>query len=77
MKPCPKCTLPTFKNGGCNHMTCRSCRCDWCWICGQEIAGGKVGWHYSEENPDSGCLHFAPANEVRESGEGSRGAMHA
>ena len=32
-KPCPSCTKPIEKNGGCNRMTCSQCRLDWCWIC--------------------------------------------
>lgn len=32
-KECPKCSSTIEKNGGCNHMTCRKCRHEWCWIC--------------------------------------------
>jgi ariadne-1 len=32
-KVCPKCDVPTEKNGGCNHMTCRQCKHEWCWVC--------------------------------------------
>ncbi|PWN32169.1 putative ariadne-1 protein [Meira miltonrushii] len=32
-KECPKCDSSIEKNGGCNHMTCRKCRHEWCWIC--------------------------------------------
>lgn len=31
---CPKCGVPTFKDGGCNHITCR-CGCHWCYKCGE------------------------------------------
>ncbi|XP_031626508.1 potential E3 ubiquitin-protein ligase ariadne-1-like [Contarinia nasturtii] len=35
VKFCPnkKCGVIIEKNGGCNHMTCRSCAWEFCWIC--------------------------------------------
>jgi len=32
-KECPRCTVVVEKNGGCNHMTCRQCTHEWCWMC--------------------------------------------
>lgn len=32
-KKCPKCGVRIEKSQGCNHMTCRSCRFEWCWVC--------------------------------------------
>eukprot|EP01125_Pyxidicula_operculata_P001097 TRINITY_DN109_c0_g1_i1.p1 TRINITY_DN109_c0_g1~~TRINITY_DN109_c0_g1_i1.p1 ORF type:complete len:655 (+),score=184.46 TRINITY_DN109_c0_g1_i1:54-2018(+) len=32
-KDCPRCTVSVEKNGGCNHMTCRQCGYEWCWLC--------------------------------------------
>jgi len=32
-KPCPGCHSFIEKNGGCNHMKCRQCSTDFCWLC--------------------------------------------
>lgn len=48
-KKCPKCNYKIFKDGGCNHMTCK-CGYEWCWLCSQKYTPA----HYSRENP-LGC----------------------
>ncbi|KAG4070322.1 hypothetical protein HA402_009401 [Bradysia odoriphaga] len=37
-KKCPKCTYSIEKDGGCNHLQCKSCGHHFCWICRSE-------WH--------------------------------
>jgi len=43
-KDCPKCQMPIEKNGGCNHMVCRSSSCnfEFCWLCMEKW--GKCGY---------------------------------
>jgi hypothetical protein len=33
--PCPSCSVPIVKSGGCNHMRCSHCRASFCWACMQ------------------------------------------
>ena len=42
IKPCPnpKCNVATQKISGCMYLHCSSCKCNWCWQCGQW--GGKA-----------------------------------
>jgi hypothetical protein len=40
VKRCPNCKYFIEKNEGCNHMTCRNCKYEWCWICEQESLPG-------------------------------------
>lgn len=32
-KDCPNCNMCIEKNGGCNHMSCYSCKFEFCWMC--------------------------------------------
>jgi hypothetical protein len=36
-KNCPTCNVPISKISGCNHMKCKRCGSDFCWICGQKM----------------------------------------
>ena len=39
-KPCPRCSTAVEKNGGCNHITCKSCSFEWCWLCMAKYSPG-------------------------------------
>uniref|UniRef100_A0A7R9W5N6 RING-type domain-containing protein n=1 Tax=Pseudictyota dubia TaxID=2749911 RepID=A0A7R9W5N6_9STRA len=32
-RPCPSCSAPISKSGGCNHMQCGKCKAHFCWAC--------------------------------------------
>ena len=32
-RPCPSCSSPILKDGGCNHVRCGKCRVNFCWAC--------------------------------------------
>jgi len=44
-KPCPHCVTPIEKNGGCNHITCKKCKYEFCWACMDDFRNGHN--HYA------------------------------
>ncbi|KAF2457671.1 hypothetical protein BDY21DRAFT_344539 [Lineolata rhizophorae] len=44
-KECPRCHSTIEKNGGCNHMTCRKCRHEFCWMCMGVWAEHGTSWY--------------------------------
>ncbi|KAF8325245.1 uncharacterized protein EI90DRAFT_3291852 [Cantharellus anzutake] len=44
-KECTKCQSTIEKNGGCNHMTCKKCKNEFCWVCMGSWAEHGNSWY--------------------------------
>ena len=44
-KECTKCNSTIEKNGGCNHMTCRKCKHEFCWVCMGPWSEHGTSWY--------------------------------
>ena len=60
VKRCPKCNIYTEKNEGCNHMTCVSCKYQWCWLCEGEYTYN----HYSTGKCEG--FQYVRADNIKE-----------
>eukprot|EP01113_Clastostelium_recurvatum_P009195 TRINITY_DN143_c0_g1_i1.p1 TRINITY_DN143_c0_g1~~TRINITY_DN143_c0_g1_i1.p1 ORF type:complete len:376 (-),score=62.17 TRINITY_DN143_c0_g1_i1:39-1166(-) len=64
VKKCPNCVAIIQKNEGCNHMTCKSCKHQFCWVC----MGAYTTAHYTTvDTPCYGKQHVdVVADRIRE-----------
>lgn len=69
-KKCPNCNTRIEKNQGCNHMNCRVCKFEFCWICmgGWAEHGQTTGGYYKcnrydadTSNPEASAIQKAKA----------------
>ncbi|GAA5919530.1 hypothetical protein JCM6882_004763 [Rhodosporidiobolus microsporus] len=44
-KECTKCHSTIEKNGGCNHMTCKKCKWEFCWVCMGPWSEHGTAWY--------------------------------
>lgn len=70
-KDCPKCHVVIEKDGGCNHMTCKSagCRFEFCWVCLGPWGPHGSGWYQCNRFDDDA------AKKARDSQERSRASL--
>ncbi|XP_054152748.1 E3 ubiquitin-protein ligase RNF14-like [Oppia nitens] len=54
-KQCPQCSSPCDKDEGCNHVICKNCHVQFCWLCLTDVSDKQVyDRHYLSE-----CVLFA------------------
>ena len=58
IKRCPKCSIITQKNEGCNHIICPKCNYQWCWLC-----NGEYSVEHYREGKCKGYQFYKPKNE--------------
>lgn len=67
-KKCPECQARIEKNQGCNHMNCKVCKHEFCWICmgpwadhGSTTGGYYKCNRYDPQKPDKGLTEVQKA----------------
>lgn len=60
-RKCPKCSSLIQRAGGCPHMTCQSCSCEFCYLCGRRYIPIPVIGQHSNKLSMFGCpYNFYP-----------------
>jgi len=67
-KTCPgaTCSVQVQKDGGCFHMTCRSCRHEFCWECLASWSDITRGGQYHRDAHGQGCFFRTQALQPTE-----------
>eukprot|EP00898_Chlorokybus_atmophyticus_P001675 jgi/Chlat1/2508/Chrsp175S02376 len=67
---CPSCKSAIQKNGGCNHMVCKQCRHEFCWVCAEpwKEHGESTGGYYA-------CNRYDPTRVERKHADASKIAL--
>ena len=47
---CPKCSIFTIRDGGCDHITCKNCKFEYCFKCLKPSTAQRC--RYGKEDPD-------------------------
>lgn len=68
-KECPKCRATIEKNGGCNHMVCSTCRCEYCWVCLGPWEPHGSSWYHCNRYNEKEC------RDARDQQASSRAAL--
>ncbi|BGP24209.1 hypothetical protein JCM10295v2_003117 [Rhodotorula toruloides] len=53
-KECTKCHSTIEKNGGCNHMTCKKCKWEFCWVCMGPWSEHGTSWYNCSRYEEKG-----------------------
>jgi len=66
-KKCPKCNTRIEKNQGCNHMNCKLCKYEFCWICmGNWVDHGQnTGGYYKCNKYDAKAVEGNAAEKAK------------
>ncbi|KAF5376267.1 hypothetical protein D9615_008552 [Tricholomella constricta] len=60
-KECPQCMSTIEKNGGCNHMTCKKCKNDFCWVCMGPWVEHGTAWYSCNRYDEKGGVEARDA----------------
>ena len=53
VKQCPTCKIEIEKAYGCDHVTCASCKFEFCFICGKQYKEGHLREHWVRNDPEA------------------------